>query len=280
MAPGKYKVSSIRTVGAFIKGRACSDTLFYVLNRAFGEPMKTEERAAQPLAGGLMQHGYQCGMIWGAALAAGAQAYRLFGRSVQAETRAIAAASELVAVFRNRQNTVNCQDITNLDASSTNLQMINYFLIKGGTINCFRMAAGYGPVAFSTINAVLSENDCEQPSAPVSCAAFLARKMGASDNHAVMASGLSGGIGLCGGGCGALGAAIWIIGMESVKDGRGRIDFKNPRAIDAIDRFMACTDDAFECSAIVGRQFTNTEDHAGYLQGGGCSKLIEVLAAS
>ena len=28
-----------------------------------------------PLAGGIMQHGYQCGMIWGVSLGAGAQAY-------------------------------------------------------------------------------------------------------------------------------------------------------------------------------------------------------------
>ncbi len=32
-----------------------------------------------PLAGGIVGNGYQCGMIWGAALAAGAQAYRLLG---------------------------------------------------------------------------------------------------------------------------------------------------------------------------------------------------------
>jgi hypothetical protein len=39
-----------------------------------------------------MQHGYQCGMIWGATLAAGAQAYRLLGPGPQAETAAIIAA--------------------------------------------------------------------------------------------------------------------------------------------------------------------------------------------
>ena len=33
-----------------------------------------------PLAGGFMGYGYQCGMLWGAALAAGAQAYRLSWR--------------------------------------------------------------------------------------------------------------------------------------------------------------------------------------------------------
>ena len=53
-----------------------------------------------PFAGGIMQHGYQCGMIWGAALAAGAQAYRLFGPGPQAEAMAVIAAQWLVESFR------------------------------------------------------------------------------------------------------------------------------------------------------------------------------------
>lgn len=35
----------------------------------------------------------------------------------------------------------------------------------------------------------------------------------------------------------------------------------------------------FECSEIVGRKFEDIDDHAGYLREGGCSELIEVLAA-
>ncbi len=231
-----------------------------------------------PLAGGIMQHGYQCGMIWGAALAAGAQAYRLLGPGPQAETKAIIAAQRLVESFRARNNSINCLEITNIDKSSSTMQMITYFLIKGGTIGCMRMAARYAPVAFSEINTALSEEHIEAPSPPVSCAAMLAQKMGVSDMHAVMAAGFAGGIGLCGGACGALGAAIWIIGMNSSKEGVGKIDFKNPKAIDAIDRFMKCTDSEFECSKIVGRRFENIGDHADYLRDGGCSKIIEVLA--
>ena len=63
-----------------------------VVDRSFDHPLKLEERASMPLAGGIMLHGYQCGMIWGAALAAGAQAYRLYGPGPQAETAAIIAA--------------------------------------------------------------------------------------------------------------------------------------------------------------------------------------------
>jgi hypothetical protein len=62
--------------------------------------MEIEERAAFPVAGGIMQYGYQCGMIWGAALAAGAQAYQLFGPGSQAEARAMMAAQTLVESFR------------------------------------------------------------------------------------------------------------------------------------------------------------------------------------
>ena len=48
-----------------------------VVDGSFGHPMKLEEEAAAPLAGGIMNHGFQCGMLWGASLAAGAEAYRL-----------------------------------------------------------------------------------------------------------------------------------------------------------------------------------------------------------
>jgi hypothetical protein len=249
-----------------------------VLDRAFDHTLKLEEHAAMPFAGGIMQHGYQCGMIWGATLAAGAQAYRLLGPGPQAETKAIIAAQRLVESFRARNNHINCLEITDIDKSSSTMQMIMYFLIKGGTIGCFRMAARYAPVAFNEINTALSEKHIEAPSPPVSCAAMVAQKMGVSDMHTVMAAGFAGGIGLCGGACGALGAALWIIVMNSSKERDGKINFKDPRALDVIDRFIKCTDFKFECSEIVGRKFENIDDHAGYLRDGGCSKIIEVLA--
>ncbi|MBU8934066.1 MAG: C-GCAxxG-C-C family protein [candidate division Zixibacteria bacterium] len=232
-----------------------------------------------PLAGGIMQYGYQCGMIWGATLAAGAQAYRLLGPGPQAESKAIVAAHRLVESFRALNNNINCFEITDIDKSSSTMQMITFFLLKGGTIGCFRMAARYAPVAFNEINTALSEEHIEAPSPPVSCAAMLAQKMGASDMHTVMAAGFAGGIGLCGGACGALGAAIWITGMNRHKERGGKIVSNDPGAIDAIGRFVKCTDFKFECSEIVGRKFENVDDHACYLRDGGCSEIIEVLAA-
>jgi hypothetical protein len=218
-------------------------------------------------------------MIWGAALAAGAQAYRLFGPGPQAETGAVIAAQRIVESFRALNEHINCLEITEIDKSSSMMQMITFFLIKGGTIGCFRMAAKYAPVAYSEINSALSEKEFEAPSPPVSCAAILARKVGASDMHTVMAAGFAGGIGLCGGACGALGAAIWIIAMKSAGERKGKVNFKDPKAMETIEKFIKQTDFEFECSKIVGRRFDNVDDHAGFLREGGCSEIIEMLAA-
>jgi len=66
--------------------------------------------------------------------------------------------------------------------------------------------------------------------------------------------------------------------LNSLKEEGGKIDFRPPKALDAIDKFMKCTDYEFECSEIVGRKFENVDDHADYLRAGGCSEIIEVLA--
>ena len=232
-----------------------------------------------PFAGGIMQHGHQCGMIWGATLAAGAEAYRRHGPGPKAEAAAIHTAQRVVESFRTRHNEINCLEITEIDKSSSTWEMIKFFVIKGGTIGCLRMAASYAPLAFNEIRSALSEEVIEAPFPPVSCAAMLARKKGESDMHAVMASGFAGGIGLCGGACGALGAAIWILGMKTSMEESGKIGYKDPRAQGMIDRFLKHTDFEFECSEIVGRKFKDANDHANYLRDGGCSELIEVLAA-
>ena len=282
MVKAKNEISSMGTVRTFWKVGTCSEALFNVIDRASDHPLKTEEHASTPFAGGILQHGWQCGQVWGASLAAGAQAYRLLGSGPQAETGAIIATQKVLEAFRAcSKNRVNCHDITGLDKSSSSVQMMIYFLIKGGAIGCFRMAARFAPLAFNAINSALAEKPAQAPSGPVSCSALLVQKMGLSDMHSVTAAGLAGGIGLSGEACGALGAAIWIIAMnclkESADDNLWKSKVFQSRANDTIEKFLKCTDHAFECSKIVGRKFENVSDHADYLRGGGCSKILEGL---
>ena len=277
MADAKKAISSLGPALTFIKVGTCSETLANVLDRAFDHPLKLEEKASMPLAGGIMQRGYQCGMIWGAALAAGAQAYRLYGSGPQAEAGAIIASQRIVESFYAVYDTINCSDIAPI-ANSSKMQIFK-FIIKGGPIGCLRMASKYAPIALDEINSAFSEEYTEVPCQPVSCTAMLAQKMGASEKQQVMAAGFAGGIGLIGGACGALGTAIWIMAMNSSKEGDGKIDYKDPKASGAVETFLKFTDYKFECSEIVGRKFENIDDHAGYLRDGGCSEIIKLLAA-
>src|SRR4030043_20459 len=96
-----------------------------VVDGSYDHPLKLEEEATASLAGGIMMYGYQCGMLWGAALAAGAQAYRLFGPGPQAETEALIAAQRLVEAFRARNKHINCSDIIEMNwKGSSNRQMM------------------------------------------------------------------------------------------------------------------------------------------------------------
>jgi len=254
-----------------------------VVDRSFDHPLAVEEKAVEPLMGGLMNYGYQCGMVWGVALAAGAQAYRLRGPGSQAEAEAIVAAQRLVSLFRvSNKNEFNCMEISelNLRGEIQALPILKFFL-KGGPIGCLRMAARYAPKAFDEINATFSEQSVQAPTPPVSCTALLAKQMGLSDMHTTMMAGLAGGIGLCGGGCGALGAAIWILGMNLLNDGLEvslweSKEFQTKVAA-LIDTFVQ-TAGGLECSEITGREFEDIEDHASFLHAGGCSEVIKIIA--
>src|SRR5512132_4091157 len=99
---GTKTLSRSRTMRTFLKLGACSTTLCHVLDAAYEHPLPIEERAAAPLAGGILARGHQCGQVWGSALAAGAQAYRLWGPGARAEAAAVAAAQRLTASFGGR----------------------------------------------------------------------------------------------------------------------------------------------------------------------------------
>jgi hypothetical protein len=249
-----------------------------VVDRSFDQPLSLEESAAMQLAGGIMGSGYQCGMLWGGALAAGAQAYRLYGAGAQAEVEALRASQKLVETFQARARDINCAEITALEWKKPSKGQVVKFLAKGGPLGCFRLAADYAQIAFDTINHTLGDGHTDTPAPPVSCTALLAQKMGVSELHVVMAAGLAGGIGLSGGACGVLGAAIWFSGINTLKNG-GKLSFELSAASPEMERFLASADYEFECAKIVGRKFADVADHAKYVREGGCANIIAALAA-
>jgi hypothetical protein len=188
-----------------------------VVDRSFDQPLSLEESAAMQLAGGILGSGYQCGMLWGGALAAGARACRLYGAGARAELAALLAAQQLVAAFQVRAKDINCAEITELEWKKSSGGQVVKFLARGGPIGCFRLAADYAQIAYDTINNALGDQHTDAPARPVSCTALLAQQMGVSDLHVTMAAALAGGIGLSGGACGVLGAAIWLGAIERLR---------------------------------------------------------------
>jgi hypothetical protein len=273
-------------MGAFLNRRACSETLFCVLERALEHPnsppeRSLEERACSVLAGGFMARGYQCGAIWGAVLSAGARVHQRCGATSEAEITSIIAAERLVKTFRQRNPSLNCADLTvpNLEHAG-----MRYFILKGGMVRCLRRAADFAPDAYADIAQLpqLPEGEVPDGNACLSCSAQVAKGAGASAQHAVMVAGFAGGIGLSGGGCGALGAALWILAMRVIEAGLAENVWRSTQVraqIEAlIESFLSCSGNEFECCHIAGRRFLSPRDHAAHLDAGGCEDIIRTLA--
>ena len=262
----------------FRKLGTCSRTFFYILNREFGHQRALEERASDSLAGGIMQKGHQCGMLWGASLAVGAEAYRKCENQNQAIAVAVNATQKLMISFTEREHTVNCREITNCDFSSK-LSMAKYFF-SGSFLHCFNLADKWAPEAVKAAIKGLSSKEVLSTHACVSCATEVAKKMGASNEKMIMVAGFAGGLGLSGGACGALSAAVWMKSLIWCREVDNKSPMKNPYSKKTLDTFYQATDSKILCSDITGNHFKNMDAHSKFIKYGGCNKLIETLAAS
>jgi hypothetical protein len=249
-----------------------------VVDDSYDQPLRLEEHAAMPLAGGIAAMGYQCGQVWGAALAAGAQAHRLWGPGPRAESATVAAAQRLVQSFSGSYRSVDCRDVTGLDWNNLHAGQIISYILTGKIVRCFAMAGAYAQAARRELDAIYARGAPPAATSPVSCAAVLAQAMGASAMHQVMVAGFAGGIGLSGGACGALGAAVWLIALSDAT-ARGKVDWTSPRYTQVKSALLQHGAGKLECSAITGRRFSDPSDHAEFLHSGGCAEIIAALAA-
>lgn len=263
----------------------CSQTFGHLLNREFGHLKENEERALDPLAGGIMNTGHQCGMLWGAALAVGAEAYRRYEDPAKAMATAITATRYVMDSFADRNQTVNCRDITHCDLTTTwGMTKLMVKTILGGFYHspCFNLAAKWAPEAIHAAREGLAETHELEGHLPVSCASEMVRRMGASEEERVMVAGFASGLGLGGHGCGALAAAIWMKTLAWCKENPGKTPpfFKNPEGIKLLETLKEATQGKMRCEEITGQHFETLSDHAQYIDQGGCAELMDALAHS
>lgn len=255
----------------------CSHTMFYLLNHETGLRTIDEERASDLLAGGLMSKGYQCGMLWGASLAAGNYAFRHYKDLNQSIMSAISISQYIINSFSKRSGCVNCLDFTKCKWNNP-FSIAKYF-VTGRILKCLNFTANWAPVALDIIH---NNNQTATPdiSTCFSCASEVIRKAGGTQKDTVLAAGFAGGIGLSGNACGALGAAIWYKTLRWCRKNPGKTPrfFNNPEITSLMEHFSLLTNNTMECRTICGKKFTNTAEHSDYIGKGGCQTIINTLA--
>jgi hypothetical protein len=262
----------------FAKCGTCSQTLFCTLNREFGHPQKAEELASDLLAGGLMNSQHQCGMLWGSALATGAESFRMYKDCNWAIYKAIAATQNIVESFSRRTNTVNCRDILGFDLSDKlGTAVFMATSLPGGFSNiiCMNLAERWAPEAIRSAKEGLKPQHNDLPRLTLSCASEVVKRMGANDEEMIIVAGLAGGMGLSGHACGALGAAIWKTSLDWCKKHPGESGYANPKSKEIFERV---TGSKILCSEISGQRFKTADDHSEFIKQGGCSNRIDLLS--
>jgi hypothetical protein len=267
----------------FKKCGACSHTFFYILNREFGHPRPTEEYASDPLAGGLML-GHQCGMLWGSALAIGAESFRRNSDRNLAIASSVLATRHMMKSFNERAGSVNCRDITGINLKnklSIPVMMVK-ILFQGGLRNstCFRLADKWAPEAIQSANDGLSARLLDVPLPCLNCASEVVSRKGGSHEEMVMVSGFAGGMGLAGYACGALSAAIWMDALAWCREnpGKSAYEYGSKSATKIMEVFNNTTGKEILCERITGKTFTSIRDHSDFIREGGCEKVIHALS--
>lgn len=223
-----------------------------------------------------MREGHQCGMLWGSALAVGAESFRRYDNREQGIAAAITATQLLMESFSNRAKSVDCRDITSCDFSSK-ASMAKY-LFSGRLLSCFDLADKWAPEAIQSANEGLSCQQPDIPKQPMSCASEVAKRMGATDDESVMVAGFAGGLGLSGKACGALGAAIWMNGLTWCRKHPRKSAYSDPKMENTLKAFYGETNSEILCHKISGQRFKTIDDHTEFISNGGCNKLINLLS--
>lgn len=280
---GKNESAPNDTKHVFRTCGTCSQTFFFLLNREFGHRMDSEERASDLLAGGLRHRGFQCGMLWGSALAVGAESFRRYGDSERAIAAAVRATQSVMESFRRMTTTHNCRDIVRCDLTRfSGMMKMMFDVISSGFMNfrCFTIAEQWTGHALESARNGLSGGHHDPTTPLMSCATEVLKRMGAGGEEAVTAAGLAGGMGLAGNACGALGAVIWFRVLDWCKKHPGKNPpyFNNKTAKNIMKKFLAFTNSELLCHRICGKKFATLEEHTDFIKNGGCGKLIHELA--
>jgi hypothetical protein len=278
----------------FLECTACSEASMTTQMRGFGFEEPIYEQALHSFSGGFLHLGHACGLLTGAALAAGFVARERFESDEMRAAAALDATVQLAKSHPELTGSINCLEITNVSFETIGGRLSYYQQGKGRM--CGRYHLRWAPQAHELIDNTLTEfseqsslEDCEN------CAVQALGRMvdvaGMREEDTVLVAGLAGGVGLLGNVCGALAAGVYamsvsdylgqagkkrdskIRGALEELSGHGRKDPGTQLRGAFIDQFGSEL-----CKQIIQRQFESIEDHSAYIKGDGCQDVVGFTA--
>ena len=215
-------------------------------------------------------------MLWGSSMAIGAESFRRNDNLALAIDKSLTATQHTMKSFAKRTGTIECEEITNCDFN--NKKSFLKYMLTGKFVGCFKLAGKWAPEAINAAEAGLSFDPLDLGTQAQSCASEVVKQMGGTENEMAMVAGFAGGLGLSGNGCGALAAAVWMNALMRNRKEEVKYTMKDPDAEKILNAFFEETDYKMECNSITGKSFKSINEHSEFIQGGGCQKLITVLA--
>lgn len=272
----KASISNLKdTKLVFLQTGTCSQSLFHILDQEFDNEMDLEERAAATLAGGVVYQGKVCGIVLGAILGAGVEAYHEGGSLDTSICLSIEATQKLLVSFNAMAHAINCYDIAHVDFNSK-ASVFRYVITRKG-VKCFNLADKWAPKAIGIVREVMRQEEKVIPTCR-SCATRVVLEMGGNETEASIVAGFAGGIGLSGNVCGALTAALWYKTLKWLRKHPEIKKYPDHKAQESITKFLTLTNGEYLCPSLSGKRFSTLKEHTDFILGGGCNRLIDILA--
>jgi hypothetical protein len=273
---------------------ACSEASITTQMRGFGIEEPAYEQALHAFSGGFMHLGHACGLLTGAALAAGFLSRARFDDDDTRSAAALDATIQIAKAHPELTGSVNCREITKVSLSKLSGRL--RYLQQGKGRLCGRLHIKWAFQAHELIKKTLTKfSERKQVKGCTNCAVQTLRKMvssvGMKAEDSVLVAGLAGGVGLLGNVCGAMAASVFALsatkylrqnGKKRDSQVRGAFqelagtNYRGPatRLRHAfIDRFGSEL-----CSKIIRRHFQDIADHSAFIEQGGCQATIEFIA--
>lgn len=287
----KKKISRKLAKYWWLRCVACSEASMTTQMRGFGFEKPVYEQAIHAFSGGFMHQGHASGLLTGAVLAAGFVAQPRFKDDKSKSGAILHTAVKLAREYPEHCGFINCREITEKDLTKLSGR-ISYFREGLGKM-CGRLHLKWAPRAQELIERSLMNYEPKKSCS--NCATRTMQGLRVSSSletlEPTLMAGFAGGIGLSGNVCAALAAGVYTMTTnyqlsrrKKKRDSRFRGSFEelignNYRgSLTSIRLEFTEHFGSVLCLDILDRRFKNVEDHASFVDQGGCENVINFVS--